>query len=713
MSIDAYSPCPGGSGKKIKFCCNDLLPDLQKIDRMIEGEQYTACLSHIDRLMIDEANCGRACLLAMKCTALDGAGRREELVDAAAEFLEKHPDNQIALAESALLKAEEDARAAFALLLRAMRAAEGNIALQTFQAMAKVAAFLHHRGFPLPARELVLLLCEISPQNRRMRQVLDAFSQTDAVPLLLRDDPPIVPSPDDAPWKDRFEEAWGAYARGDWLTAAESFESLAAETPDSAVVCHAQATLRGLLADNPGCIEALRRFAALRAGEENGLEDAAEAEALAMFLSDDTLGDETETLSVVWTLTDAERAVEKFLSSPRWKVVPFDSARYVAEGVPPPKNVFAILDRPMPESADGFSLESMPRYLGHAFVFGRQTDREARLTMAGMTAEQLPAIAAMVAETAGNAVEPEPKRETLGRLSATRQMLYPPLYPPQGFPDEQLDAMVVEHVSRAVLKQWPEMALGVLEGRSPRQAAADPNSRARLLGAILVLESWLGPLPGEIDCNELRAQLGLPTLDPIDPDVLPLEKISAVRLARVTVERLSDEELIEAYHHAAEFAVRPALRKFSQAIIERPSFADSEEREMAFVTIARTERDVDRAVQHVERGRREALGAGKSCAMWDLMELSFNFARRNAAEASRLIDHIQRRHLKEPGVNEALSQLLIDVGLLRPDGTPAFDPDAMATAAAAAAPQSESADLWTPDSEQSGGGGNLWVPGAE
>ena len=50
MPIDAYSPCPCGSGKKIKFCCKDLLGDLQKIERMLEGEQYMACLAHIERL---------------------------------------------------------------------------------------------------------------------------------------------------------------------------------------------------------------------------------------------------------------------------------------------------------------------------------------------------------------------------------------------------------------------------------------------------------------------------------------------------------------------------------------------------------------------------------------------------------------------------------------------------------------------------------------
>jgi hypothetical protein len=31
MPIDAYSPCPGGTGKKIKFCCPDFLGELETI----------------------------------------------------------------------------------------------------------------------------------------------------------------------------------------------------------------------------------------------------------------------------------------------------------------------------------------------------------------------------------------------------------------------------------------------------------------------------------------------------------------------------------------------------------------------------------------------------------------------------------------------------------------------------------------------------------
>ena len=64
MPIDPYTPCPGGTGKKIKFCCSDLVGELDKIQRMLEGDQRTACLDHIESL--DGKYPQRACLMSIK-----------------------------------------------------------------------------------------------------------------------------------------------------------------------------------------------------------------------------------------------------------------------------------------------------------------------------------------------------------------------------------------------------------------------------------------------------------------------------------------------------------------------------------------------------------------------------------------------------------------------------------------------------------------------
>ena len=155
MSIDAYSPCPGGTGKKIKFCCGDFLPELQKIDRMFDGEQYLACLQHVDRLLAQEPSRDRACLLAFRCELLRLTDQHEAAKAATAAFLAKHPDNQVALAETAITAAETEPRAALDWQQRAMRAANGNLAARTYHAMGLTAAVLVPAGFPVAARALL------------------------------------------------------------------------------------------------------------------------------------------------------------------------------------------------------------------------------------------------------------------------------------------------------------------------------------------------------------------------------------------------------------------------------------------------------------------------------------------------------------------------------------------------------------------------------
>ena len=55
--------------------------------------------------------------------------------------------------------------------------------------------------------------------------------------------------------------------------------------------------------------------------------------------------------------------------------------------------------------------------------------------------------------------------------------------------------------------------------------------------------------------------------------------------------------------------------------------------------------------------------------------------------------------------------MLVEVGLLRPDGTPAFGPGTpQPEMAAAEQPAAEPGKLWTPDSAEPGSGGKLWTP---
>ena len=134
---------------------------------MIEGEQYLACLQHVDHLMAQEPGRDRACLLATKCMLLRITDQPDAARSTTATFMLKHPNNQVALAEMAILAAGSNVRAALEMLQRAMHAADGDIAARTYQAMGLVAGGLLHAGFPLAARGLLQLQCDITDKDDR------------------------------------------------------------------------------------------------------------------------------------------------------------------------------------------------------------------------------------------------------------------------------------------------------------------------------------------------------------------------------------------------------------------------------------------------------------------------------------------------------------------------------------------------------------------
>ena len=324
-------------------------------------------------------------------------------------------------------------------------------------------------------------------------------------------------------------------------------------------------------------------------------------------------------------------------------------------------------------------------------------------------------MAAALREIGGDALEAAPEEMVVGQLSASRELISHRFVPPPGAPREQVEGLLKEEFREAILNRWPESPLGALGGRSLRQAAGDAMAgdtalQIKCLAVLLVAQQAFEHVPGEFDFNELRALLGLPIWGPIDPRQCELQRLPLVRLARLEVETLDDEQLTLVFQRAAIYHAWDAARTFAQAVVARPSFASRPERVDAYRVLVESAASAAEAVGALEQARGETRAAGKSCAIWDLMELSLRFGQGDVAEAMRLMQHIESRHIKEPGVAESLTRLLINAGLLNPDGTPAAMP-AGPRGGEAVAPPPEPSKLWTPGGESAAAGGKLWTPG--
>jgi hypothetical protein len=489
--------------------------------------------------------------------------------------------------------------------------------------------------------------------------------------------------------------------------------ALAARHGDPPVLWRNVASLCGWLADAPGEVEALRKYASL----DVPWEDAVEAESLALFLTEDPLKDSAAVLELSYEVEDVDELQRLLASSPNLDPIREDLRAYAEEDVPP-KAGFLLFSGPRPTSDTAVDPRSFPRLLAPLLLFGKQTDRPARLEAGRVYAGDLEQVESLLNQIAAGRLGAAHRVEQ-GRNSATRELLGRTFRVWEDATPEQMRQVAERYMERTVLEIWAEMPLGYLDGKSPRQAAADPAYRLKLPAAIALLEFWAEQGSRRFDFNRLRSSLGLPTLDPIDPEGICLDRLPLARLHRLIVEKLSDEDLRQLYLRTRTVNARKASEKFARAMVERPGLARRAETLQAYQILTSMAEDLDEALGWLQRGRQATDALGQSNASWDLMELSLRVARGEFAEFKGMVDHIGRQHAQEPGVTERLTRLFMDLGLLNPDGTPvmpAAPQPAAAEAPAIVVPGGEEpGKLWTPEAQQraSGSKSGLWTPGMD
>ena len=137
----------------------------------------------------------------------------------------------------------------------------------------------------------------------------------------------------------------------------------------------------------------------------------------------------------------------------------------------------------------------------------------------------------------------------------------------------------------------------------------------------------------------------------------------------------------------------------------------------ALRVLIRMSEDSDQALDYIEQGRQATRAAGESCADWDIMELTYRVDRADADGVSRLLGHIQREHIQEPGVAETLTRFLMAIGAINPDGSPNFPGGAMGPGEMGGMPGEpapEPEGLWTPDSQKPAAEKpGIWTPGMD
>jgi len=699
-----------------------MLKEIEQVGRLLETEQNGACLAYIETLEKNHPNC--ACLTAAKLSIYRIENRWAEALPVAERFHADEPDNPTAAAEYAMaLVVTGNPKLAISTLVDGFERSKADAIHTTLlRGTLQIGAYLLMGRLAVPAIAIGNVLKEIPAIAESANRLLYNATADANVPLILRDWAFEYKCPDDFPGKATFEDAAVLVRQMRWKQALALLEPLTHLVDSNCAdawsgVWRNIAVLHFWLLDSEKGCEALKTYAS---HPNTPMEDAVDAESVRFLFAPDPFGDQTNELIVEYAITDVDAALEKLLSDPLFRNVDSPDAPFS----PPPRGSFQLLDRPFSDTETTMTLETVSSQRAVAVLFGKETDREARLLVLALTTEELEAVEANIQGVLGDLVQIPGKTIDQKPISKTRLLTECRLYFPQKrehVEPEVIEKIIIDYFGKSFVEAWLALPLGLLDGKTPVEAAKEPKYTVPLLAAIQMIEDWM-PEDVRSDVNQkLWSRLGLPTPDTITvaegSGEDPLEVLDAYpvwRWHRFDVSKLSTDILAGGLQIVLGMREMRATMRFAEELLNRPM--DSmpfPTRIMAFEALISTSQgkgDFENALLWVERAKNESAANDIPDAAWCLHEILLLLMKGDTSVAFEVIQYVATKYRDDASVMNALQELFVRIGMLNPDGTPSA---AFVQAQAAQQAEEQEQKIWTPDGSAPTGSpasSKLWVP---
>jgi len=724
MAIDPYSPCPCGSGKKLKFCCSDLAADIEKVQKMVAGDQPQAALKHVEQLLKKQPQ--QASLLDLQASLQLSMHEFDAARNTIGDFLEAHPLSPTANAQAAiLLAAMENGRKAVGPLQNALEQLDREMPLRVLEAIGAVGQSLLMQGELIAARAHLLLYAAIAPEeNNRGIELLLRMNLQAGLPLLLRESWQLLdcpsekqgPSgeqgplekqgPTDLQWRAKFQQATEFSLQGLWRQSEALFSQLHEEIGPVPEVAYNLSLLRGWLGDAVRFAAGLHQYAQL----EVPLDNAVEAEALAQLVNPELEDPKLDTVKLTYLLTDSsmdiEALTERFVSDKRLEEYPLDPQDSGEDKLARPRSTHVLLDQPTPESGVDIQRAEIPHVLAFLSLYGKRTDREARLEVTTDRGNDFELVQKLLGEITENGLGEVAEEEVIGKKSISEESLSWRWRLPNDTPADHRQKLLAEQRREAILEHWPQAPRAALQNHSPQEATGQEDLRIPLLASVLLIEQAAVD-PAELPLfAELRQQLKLSPHEKIDPFELDLEHVPLVRVPYFDLAKLPEDRLAKLLDRSILMGAKFATQLVARALVARGGESDQVDLAAAYRQLIRLELNPSRALDWAEQARQWSQQQGQSTGEWALMELELAIERGEATGVQQALTEIRTLHLKEPGIAESTYRLLYAAGLVAPpDASGRAVPNPLQAMPAGAATSAESSgpsgssEIWTPASD--------------
>ncbi|MCM2374800.1 tetratricopeptide repeat protein [Aporhodopirellula aestuarii] len=718
MSIDTYAICPCGSGKKIKFCkCKDSVHELDRVLTMVEGGQLVPALDRLAAILDQHPDAAWA--LAIRGRLLMDLREYDSLKENAERFTRLQPSNPLALTQSAAAAMfAQDLGKATELMLEALTESGQNVDSFVLDVASLLAYGLAGNGILLTARIYATLafVSEGYEGSNMAANVLQQINRDPAVNHLAKFMPELIPRPEGVDWAERYDEAALMLANNKIVLAENKFESLQRTAPLQPAVLSGLLTCAVWRGDYKKQIELLNKLSQC---EDLSADDRARYLATSFVVGPESDAISVEKRTLMADVDSIEETMMSLSAHPRFAELPPDFLQQLkGDNEIGPRAAYQLLDRD-PPSEEGVpsDLNSVPESIALVTVFGRETDRPARVEVIGITAQH----EQTARELLGLAL---PGRHFESDREGWLPINYIAMIQPGGLkitdPSQFESLQQNLFVERAATK-LAETPVPLLGNASLKDTAGDDSMWLARAALLRYLEGEDGLVARD---GTLIARLyeigGRPTPESIAATGDEVENIPAYDLNRVDPAGLDVENLVYLIQRAQQISATTIGRRASRQLLETELPTEGElagAKLLAYSFLMQSAASSDEAIENLEAAKAYAESHSFSTASLLLAELPLRLRRGEPEKFQDCVQTIARNHGKDPEVMGRLQQLLVQFGLIRPDGSPVQSRPAAPAA-------SDGGGLWTPDG---GGGGapapagesggaapsKLWVPGMD
>jgi len=754
-SFDPYAPCPCGSSRKYKWCCQKSEDYALRVSRMMDNEQYDQAKRVVEEGLRKRP--GTFWLLSLKADLLHELGQTDQAVQSIESILERDPGHARVFGQLLYFRrSAEEARQIAERLQRCFDLADDAARQNLYQVFEVMGGVLFGHGFLMAGLAHVRLAERSGIElGEELPSSLDLLRES--IPIAYKWEPPWAETPDDlqAPSRERFEAALQRARTGHWASAGEAFEALAAEGVEAAK--RNVGLCRLWLGDEVAAANWLSDW--LERAEPTP--DAVDTEVLVqtlMRMHAELVPAEQrlEYVALHWPLRDEpglRAALERRArEDPRLEVN--------RESEPAPSNspeananvstTYTLLDRPNVVNHPDFNLEELPIIQGQIHI-----DSEANeVVLAGNdTGPEFDQLKDRFLEIAGPYIPPaHPKTETIYTETRFDRELRPDVLIPEGLSRPELQRLFRKVTSQLHFERWPQLADPRLDGKTPREAAETGRYTIPLRARILRFELEVAET-SDIDYDALRSQLGLEPEPPLEVENnTPPLRCSFLRQHFIPFDRLPVEQVWIFLSASSLLKLRRVHERAGDSLLSRPNELarlDPGVRRAIYgsrAAVVNIGEGPEAAAEWIRRGRDEEPESHRSAnaQLWDLDLITFRAnhepEERWAPELIHLVQNFQvspagefesdqERESLEKYRQQHLMRSLSELGLVRlvqrseDPADVALDTrglhelmerhgSSLTTPTGEPASSSARPTIWTPNQE-GGRSGGIWTPSAD